>query len=150
MRESAHRAAALSLILLRTSVIAIDLALRVHLAQSGGVPRRLGGLSPQRERQAKLLLLASIHDRRKLEEVHSELGLSRSHFIRAFQQSVGETPYRWLTVQKIEKAQRLMRESGQPLTEIALACGFCDQAHFTRTFSRVSGTTPRAWRHNRQ
>jgi len=75
--------------------------------------------------------------------------LSRGHFIRAFQQSVGETPHRWLTTQKIEKARRLLRETGQPLTEIALACGFCDQAHFTRTFSRVSGTTPGAWRHNR-
>jgi len=148
MRDSAL-ATAISLALLKTSAIAIELAMRVHLAQSDGVPRRLGGLSPQREKHAKLLLLASIHDRRKLEDIHRAVGLSRGHFIRAFQQSVGETPYRWLSTQKIEKARRLLRETGQPLTEIALACGFCDQSHFTRTFSRVSGMTPGAWRHNR-
>ena len=127
----------------------VILALRTHLAQRGGGSRRHGGLSPYRENQAKLLLLESVHTRQPLDDIARAVGLSRGHFIRAFQETVGETPHRWLTGRKIEQAQKLLRETSQSLTEIALTCGFSDQSHFTRVFSRVAGTPPGAWRHNR-
>jgi len=44
--------------------------------------------------------------------------------------------------QRIEQAKaRLLDQSGS-LSEIALACGFADQSHFTRVFSRIRGVTP--------
>jgi AraC-like DNA-binding protein len=40
----------------------------------------------------------------------------------------------------------MMRDSHRRLAEVALATGFADQAHFTRTFSRLAGSSPGAWR----
>jgi AraC-like DNA-binding protein len=39
-----------------------------------------------------------------------------------------------------------MRKSRTPLSQIALACGMCDQPHFTRIFHRVVGVSPGLWR----
>jgi AraC-like DNA-binding protein len=46
----------------------------------------------------------------------------------------------------VEEAARRLADTDQPLAEIALACGFCDQSHLTRTFRRRTGLTPGAWR----
>jgi AraC family transcriptional regulator len=47
---------------------------------------------------------------------------------------------------RIDEARRRLAGGGEPILEVALDLGFADQAHFTRTFRRVTGTTPRAWR----
>jgi AraC-like DNA-binding protein len=39
-----------------------------------------------------------------------------------------------------------MLSSGAPLSQIALDCGLCDQAHFTRVFRRIVGMNPSIWR----
>ncbi|CAN7726461.1 helix-turn-helix transcriptional regulator [Ensifer adhaerens] len=44
--------------------------------------------------------------------------------------------------ERVEKARDLLVSSPLPIAEIAMACGFADQSHFTRAFSRVVGTTP--------
>lgn len=72
--------------------------------------------------------------------------LSTSHFFRAFRETFGEAPMLFVAKRRMEHAQRLMLNSRQTLSEIALACGLCDQAHFTRVFRRIVGQTPRYWR----
>ena len=42
--------------------------------------------------------------------------------------------------------QGLLRTPGRSITDIALLCGFADQAHMTRVFTSVVGTSPGAWR----
>ena len=41
---------------------------------------------------------------------------------------------------------KLMLETDDSLSEIALATGFSDQAHFSNRFRRAAGTTPAQWR----
>jgi AraC family transcriptional regulator len=72
--------------------------------------------------------------------------MSVSHFGRAFRQSVGVTPHRWLLLRRIEAAKKLLCNSAQSVCEIGLDCGFGDQSHFTRVFRNFVGVGPGEWR----
>jgi AraC family transcriptional regulator len=72
--------------------------------------------------------------------------LSSSHFARAFRATVGETPYAYLIRRRIELAQRLILRTDRSLAQIALDCGFGDQAHIANLFRRMVGVSPGAWR----
>nr|WP_254911357.1 helix-turn-helix transcriptional regulator [Sphingomonas sp. CDS-1] len=72
--------------------------------------------------------------------------LSVSYFERAFANSVGISPYAWLLEQRVAHAKDFLRIPAIPIVRIALDCGFTDQAHFTNTFSRKVGMSPKAWR----
>ena len=128
----------------------IGFALLVHLAHVyGGIsPRQSssGGLAPWQERRAKALIDAHLDGGIALAEIACECRLSPKYFTRAFKQTTGLPPYRWLLARRIEVAQDLLRRSGLSLSEIALATGFADQSAFTRTFTRFVGISPGAWR----
>jgi transcriptional regulator GlxA family with amidase domain len=83
------------------------------------------------------------------EDLAALVRLSTGHFCRAFKSSVGEPPHTYLIRQRIQRAQRLMVETRDSLSQIACACGLTDQAHLTRLFRKSVGTTPRAWRVHR-
>lgn len=69
------------------------------------------------------------------------LGAHPSHLVRAFSQAYGIAPYRYLTGRRVDRARRLLLD-GLPPAEVAVEAGFHDQAHLTRHFRRVLGTTP--------
>lgn len=81
-----------------------------------------------------------------LEEMAAEAGISPFHFARLFKQTIGQPPYQFVMAYRVEQAKKLMADPARPLADIALACGFSDQAHFSRVFKRLSGSTPTAWR----
>lgn len=72
--------------------------------------------------------------------------LSPGHFCRAFKVSMGETPHAYVIRQRIRRAQMLMLDTCDSLSDIAGVCGLTDQAHLTRLFKRMVGTTPLLWR----
>jgi AraC-like DNA-binding protein len=82
-----------------------------------------------------------------LRELADIAGLSAGHFCRAFKQSVGVSPHRYLLQRRIAAAAELIRDTDRPLAEVALRVGFSDQSHFTRVFARESGETPSVFRH---
>ena len=125
------------------------LALGCHIAQTYGglemLPAR-GGLAPWQEHRAKEIIEANLNREIPLAQLARECGLSTSHFSRAFKETVGIPPHQWLLHRRIENAMRLLRNRQFSLPEVALACGFSDQSHFTRVFTRLSGTSPGVWR----
>jgi AraC-like DNA-binding protein len=86
-----------------------------------------------------------LEDRVRLRELASERGLPISSLVRAFRGSFKASPHQWLMQRRIEKAQHLLRCGDMPLSEIAIACGFVDQSHFTRVF-RQSRHEPWRWK----
>ena len=72
--------------------------------------------------------------------------LSPSYFTRMFSVSFGCPPHRFITRCRLERAKQLMLESDSRLCEIAMQCGFVDQAHFSRIFLKFSGVSPARWR----
>lgn len=130
----------------------VSLALHSHLARTYGRMSPLrrsqrGGLTPRQERKAKEMLLGRLADDISLQELADACGLSRSHFARAFKQTTGQPPHRWLLQRRIDYARDLLAQSRMPIADIATRLGFADQSHFTRTFARTLGVTPAAWRH---
>lgn len=81
-----------------------------------------------------------------VDELAREAGMSSSHFSRVFKETLGSTPMQYVLAYRIEQAINMMGNPGRPLGEIAIACGFSDQAHFTRSFKQVMGCTPRSFR----
>jgi AraC family transcriptional regulator len=108
-----------------------------------------GGLAPWQLNRATEMLKANLDGQIALSQVARECKLSVSHFVRAFKQAVGEPPYRWLLQQRIEAAKELLLHSDLPMVEIALKCGFADQACFIRAFRKLLDTTPGEWRRTR-
>jgi transcriptional regulator GlxA family with amidase domain len=67
---------------------------------------------------------------------------SEARFTRAFERTFGETPHAYLTRLRLELASRVMLATNTPLTDIALTCGFTDQAHLRRS-KQAERTAPR-------
>lgn len=78
-------------------------------------------------------------------ELERAYGRSRFALARQFRRAFGVSPSRFVTLRRLDRAQRLIAE-GRPLVETALAAGFADQAHLTRQFRAAYGTTPGRWR----
>jgi AraC-like DNA-binding protein len=73
-------------------------------------------------------------------------GLSRAHFFRLFESSIGVPPKVYMNVLKMERAVDLVLNRPQSLCEISSELGFAEPAHFTRFFRNHSGVSPREFR----
>jgi AraC family transcriptional regulator len=111
--------------------------------------RAATGLAPWQLRRVIEYLEAHISQRVELATLSTLVGLSQSHFSHAFRVSTGVAPYRWQLEARIRRAQRLLLETPTSLEQVAEATGFADAVHFGRTFRRLTGTPPAAWRHDR-
>lgn len=103
-------------------------------------------LGPRRLAQAIDYLIAHMSDQISLEDLAAAAGASPFHFLRDFKKTFGETPFQYLSRRRAEHAESLLRETSLPLTEIALACGYASQSHFTTAFRKFSGHAPAAFR----
>jgi DNA-binding NtrC family response regulator len=95
-----------------------------------------------------LSYLAEKPDRRiSLDQLARQAYVSRSHLSHLFREAVGMSPMAFVTLLRIEKAKRLLREKPTLLiTEIAGQVGIDDLRHFERMFKRYVSMTPREFR----
>jgi AraC-like DNA-binding protein len=111
---------------------------------SAEAPR--GGLSPGALRRVCDYIRAHLGEDLEVGTLAAQAGLSPYHFARAFKESVGVPPHRFLLAQRIERAADLLRHTEQSLASIALTVGFADQSHFSRSFHALAGLTPGQFR----
>ncbi len=77
------------------------------------------------------------------------IGRSEGHFSRSFRRTFGEAPHAFVIRRRLELAARYMLETDTSLSDIALRCGFTDQAHLSKHFRQSMAQTPAAWRRAR-
>ena len=73
-------------------------------------------------------------------------GVSEAHFARSFKEAFGVPPHRYLLTRRIERATALLRDTDQPVTDIAFQTGWQSLGTFGRTFRDITGESPRAVR----
>jgi AraC-like DNA-binding protein len=87
-----------------------------------------------------------ITDRILAVDLSALVGLGETHFKRTFKRAFGIPPHTFVLRRRLELAARYMLETEAPLSDIALQCGFADQAHLGNRFRKATGLSPAAWR----
>lgn len=105
-----------------------------------------GALTSKAQRTVHEYLLNNLDAKVDLQTLASQVGLSRFHFSRAFKQSFGMPPYRYLMELRIKKAADLLRRTDQPIIDVGLDVGFAGAAEFSRAFRQFMNCTPRRFR----
>lgn len=109
-------------------------------------PARRGGLAPWQADRVRRYIDRHYANRISLEELAQLARLSSSYFSVAFRVTFRTSPHDYVCKRRVRKAMDLMIGTDNPLSEIALDCGFADQPHLSRVFKRVTNQTPAAWR----
>ena len=129
------------------------LALAFHehaITTYGGVAahgdRRRGSLSPQQVRDVIDYIDANFAGNPSISDLARECKLSPSHFAQAFRRTMRMPPHQWLLRRRVEGARALLRDADMSIADIAVSCGFCDQSHLSRVFTRIQGCSPSEWR----
>ena len=104
-----------------------------------------GGLSGRVRHQVADYIEENLDQVIRLKDLAEIAGLSEFHLQRSFKQSCGVSPHLYVSHRRLERAKMQIR-AGEPLIEVADACGFSSQSHFTRSFKSGTGVTPAHYR----
>jgi AraC family transcriptional regulator len=105
-----------------------------------------GGLASWQARRTLAHIEANLASRLEIDALATGVGLSRSHFSRVFKRSVGLSPMEYVAVRRLERAKVMISSTREPLADVALVCGFADQAHLSRRLRDFLGMSPGRWR----
>ncbi len=105
---------------------------------------RPGSADPPRVALMKERLAADLLEPLSLSELAAQVGLSAFHAARLFTQATHMPPHAWRNQLRLQRSLAPLRE-GTPVADVAAACGFTDQSHFTRHFRRMFGVPPGRW-----
>jgi AraC family transcriptional regulator len=89
---------------------------------------------------------ANLEGKITIDSMASVACLSRYHFSRAFKKATGQSPHRYVSGRRLERAKTLLSKGDRSLVYIALALSFSSQANFTRAFTKATGQAPGQFR----
>lgn len=107
--------------------------------------------APARQCDARLMAILTFLDQHvgallDNSNLARQVGMSKNAFMRLFKAQYGVTPHAVIQCKRIEKACIMLHFSNASIDQIAEATGFCDRFHFSRTFKRIQGIAPAAFR----
>jgi AraC family transcriptional regulator len=122
--------------------------LRAHSSYDGRsrAPRAPGELTRIQLDRVVDCMEANLTGALTLADLAAAAGLSPTHFARRFKATTGAAPHQHVMRLRLQRAQRLLRETPRSIAQIAFECGFAHQGHLTRVFTRLAGITPAAFR----
>lgn len=78
-----------------------------------------------------------------LDEMAAILDVSKFQLAHLFKEKIGVSPYSWLQLYRLVRAQELLIQTNRTITDIAYACGFSSIGSFNKLFKRLYGFSPR-------
>lgn len=118
---------------------AFGFLVRRHSTWRGG--EEAAGRAPRTVAMMRDFLEAHYAESIDLERLAGVAGVTPYQAIRLFRRTLGLTPHAYLSDVRVRRAETMLR-SDLPPSDVALACGFCDQSHLTRAFKARRGVTP--------
>ncbi len=128
--------------------IAIALALSQHARVVAMPSKKAAQLVPKQVRAVESYVEEHLDRSISLAELAAHAGLSPFHFLRAFKQSVGVTPARYVLDRRMAGARVLLKTGCLSVSEIGIRVGFDHSSHFARAFRRAVGVTPSSFRNS--
>jgi AraC family transcriptional regulator len=130
------------------TVIEAALLLRqqIHPLPTGEIPSARGHLLAWQVRKVHDYIESHIAEPLLVADLCGVVQRSEAHFSRCFKRTFGESPHSFVMQRRVEIAARYMLTTDVSLSDIALRCGFADQAHLCKHFRHALGQTPAAWR----
>nr|WP_253201304.1 AraC family transcriptional regulator [Sphingomonas quercus] len=105
-----------------------------------------GGLSLRQLSRVRDYVEAHLAEDIHVNDLAAIAGAGRTAFTTRFRASTGVTPYQYVMAARVERAKLLLTTARMPLADIAILCGFADQAHFATAFKRRTGRRPLDYR----
>jgi AraC family transcriptional regulator len=129
----------------------LAIALAAHLlseyvAQVPDTDRHSAGLPGYKLRRVIDYINENLTEELTLTEIANVVQMNPHYFSRAFRDSTGIPPHRYVMNSRVERAKNLLTDEELPLVEIRLSVGFQNQSHFTTLFRKLTGVTPKAYR----
>jgi AraC family transcriptional regulator len=136
-------------------VEALGIALAHELARMNeigpsAVSDMRGGLPGWQQKKLARYIEEHLAEELSLSSLARLVRLSPFHFSRAFKESFGMPPHRYLTSRRIERAKALLVKRKLSVTEIGFDVGFSETSSFTSAFRKVTGETPTEYRRSRE
>jgi AraC family transcriptional regulator len=122
------------------------LQLQIRPPQVGDVSNGSGRLLAWQARKVRDYIDGHISGPVLVADLCALVQRSEAHFSRSFKRTFGESPHSFIMRRRVELAARYMLTTDAPLSDIALRCGFADQAHLCHNYRQAVGQTPAAWR----
>ena len=119
-------------------------------AEMGRPAQSCGGLSVRQLNRLIDYIETHLAERITAIDLADLIKMSTGQLFRAFKISVGMTPFRYIARRRVESACTMMTTTREPLSQVAIACGMCDQAHLCKMFRRLIGMSPSRWRREQQ
>src|SRR3546814_2435419 len=101
-------------------------------------PQDQRGLAPNKLKSVTQFIDDNLAGEIQIRQLSNAASLSPSHFLRLFKVATGQTPHQFIIRRRVEKAQHLLRDTDQPIVQIAFVCGFSHQQHFSNVFAKRS------------
>lgn len=118
--------------------------LAIALLEAAGAPLKPARVDYAAVQCAREYVHTHLDDVIDLATLAQACGRDRWQLSRDFRAVLGASPYRYALLRRLDRARALMR-TGHTLADVASACGFADQSHFTRHFKKTFGMTPGNW-----
>lgn len=118
--------------------------LAIALLQAAGVPQKSARVDYAAVKLAREYVEAHLDETIELATLAQACGRDRWQLSRDFRAVLGASPYRYALLRRLDRAREMMH-TGHALADVASACGFADQSHFSRHFKKTFGMTPRTW-----
>jgi AraC family transcriptional regulator len=128
------------------SLLLMHELLRLNNGAVAAEPSLRGGLAGWQRKKVAQYMQEHLSEETRLATLAEIAGLSQFHFVRAFKQSFGLPPRRYLSSLRMEKATSLLANSATSVTQIAFNLGFSETSSFTSAFRKHIGLTPTAYR----